>query len=204
MLSNAAKFTPTGGTVEFTGEKTGQDGNKIQLRFHVKDDGIGMSAEFLTHLYDPFSQERSKIGDTVKGTGLGLPIVKSLVDIMGGNISVTSQLGKGTEFIVDLPVLVAEKDEQEPKSDVSSGNLKDARILLVEDNEINIYVAQLILEKAGCIVDVARDGRQAIEKFSSSEEGYYGAILMDVRMPVMNGIEATKAIRGLARLVQTY
>lgn len=132
MLSNAAKFTPTGGTVEFTGEKTGQDGNKIQLRFHVKDDGIGMSSEFLTHLYDPFSQERSKIGDTVKGTGLGLPIVKSLV---------------------------AEKDEQEPKPDVSSGNLKDARILLVEDNEINIYVAQLILEKAGCIVDMARQNR---------------------------------------------
>ena len=171
LLSNAAKFTHTGGTVEFTGEKVAQDGNKIQLRFHVKDDG----------------------------TGLGLPIVKSLVDIMGGNISVTSQLGKGTEFIVDLPDLVAEKDEQGPKPDVSSGNLKDARILLVEDNEINIYVAQLILEKAGCIVDVARDGRQAIEKFSSSEEGYYGAILMDVRMPVMNGIEATKTIRGLAR-----
>ena len=199
LLSNAAKFTPTGGTVEFIGEKIGQDGDKIQLRFYVKDNGIGMSSEFLTHLYDPFSQERSKIGDTVKGTGLGLPIVKSLVDIMGGNISVTSQLGKGTEFIVDLSVLVAEKDEQEQESAVASGNLKDARILLVEDNEINIYVAQIILEKAGCIVDVAKDGRQAIEKFSSSAEGYYRAILMDVRMPVMNGIEATKAIRGLSR-----
>ena len=199
LLSNAAKFTPTGGTVEFISELLEKKENKVKLRFRVKDDGIGMSEEFQKHLYDPFSQERSKIGDTVRGTGLGLPIVKSLVDIMGGDIQVESQLGKGTEFIVDLTVEIAEKEEQEQQAKGSLENLKDARILLVEDNEINIYVAQLILEKAGCLVEVARDGKQAIEQFTNSEEGYYKAILMDVRMPVMNGIEATREIRALSR-----
>lgn len=199
LLSNAAKFTPTGGTVEFSSELIEKKENKLKLRFHVKDDGIGMSEEFQKHLYDPFSQERSKLGDTVKGTGLGLPIVKSLVDIMGGNIQVNSQLGKGTEFIVDLTVEIAEKDEEKEQNNTSVEDLKDARILLVEDNEINIYVAQLILEKAGCIVEVARDGKQALEQFLKSEEGYFKAILMDVRMPVMNGIEATREIRALPR-----
>lgn len=199
LLSNAAKFTPTGGTVEFISELLEKSDNKVKLRFRVKDDGIGMSEEFQKHLYDPFSQERSKIGDTVKGTGLGLPIVKSLVDIMGGNIQVNSQLGKGTEFIVDLPVEIAENSETEEQANVSTDNLKDARILLVEDNEINIYVAQLILEKAGCIVEVARDGKQAVEHFQKSADGYFKAILMDVRMPVMNGIEATREIRALPR-----
>ena len=199
LLSNAAKFTPTGGTVEFSSELIEKKENKLKLRFHVKDDGIGMSEEFQKHLYDPFSQERSKLGDTVKGTGLGLPIVKSLVDIMGGNIQVNSQLGKGTEFIVDLTVEIAEKDEEKEQNNTSVEDLKDARILLVEDNEINIYVAQLILEKAGCVVEVARDGKQAVEQFQQSMDGYFKAILMDVRMPVMNGIEATREIRALPR-----
>ena len=199
LLSNAAKFTPTGGTVEFSSELLEKKETRAKLRFRVKDNGIGMSEEFQKHLYDPFSQERSKIGDTVKGTGLGLPIVKSLVDIMGGTIQVESQLGKGTEFIVDLAVEIAEKGEEEEQSNASVENLKDARILLVEDNEINIYVAQLILEKAGCVVEIAQDGKQAVARFSDSEEGYYQAILMDVRMPVMNGIEATREIRALSR-----
>lgn len=135
----------------------------------------------------------------MKGTGLGLPIVKSLVDIMGGNISVTSEIGKGTEFIVELYVPEAEPAEKIPVSDTMGENLKGARILLVEDNDINIYVAQLILEKAGCVVEIAKDGKEAVEHFEASEKNYYDAILMDVRMPVMNGIEATKTIRALDR-----
>ena len=110
LLSNAAKFTPTGGTVEFTSERIASKGEKVGLRFHVKDNGIGMSEDFLQHMYDPFSQERSEIGDGQKGTGLGMPIVKSLVDIMGEKISVKSELGKGTEFIVDLYVSQAKMD----------------------------------------------------------------------------------------------
>lgn len=199
LLSNAAKFTPKGGTVEFTTEGLPVRDDKVGIRFHIKDNGIGMSPEFLPHLYDPFSQERVKGGEDVKGTGLGLPIVKSLVDIMGGTISVQSELGKGTEFIVELYVPVAEAETEKTVSEIGTENLKDARILLVEDNDINIYVAQLILEKAGCLVEIAKDGKEAVEHFKESGINYYHAILMDVRMPIMNGIDATKAIRALNR-----
>ena len=199
LLSNAAKFTPTGGTVEFTSERIESRGDKEGIRFRVKDNGIGMSKDFLQHMYDPFSQERSELGDKQKGTGLGLPIVKSLVDIMDGNISVKSELGKGTEFIVDLYVAKAEADTAQRTDGISEEKLKDARILLVEDNETNIYVAQTILEKAGCLVTVARDGKEAVRYFGDSEEFYFEAILMDVRMPIMGGIEATRQIRALKR-----
>ncbi len=199
LLSNAAKFTPKGGTVEFTSEEIPSPDERIGIRFHVKDTGIGMSPEFLPHIYDPFSQERSQMGDSIKGTGLGLPIVKSLVDIMGGKISVQSELGKGTEFTVDMFVPLADAEPEDTVKDIVYENLQDAHILLVEDNDINIYVATLILEKAGCIVDVAKDGKEAVEQFDSSAEHYYQAILMDVRMPIMNGIEASMAIRKLDR-----
>lgn len=199
LLSNAAKFTPTGGTVEFLSEKLEQKDGKVGIRFYVRDDGIGMSQEFMEHLYDPFSQERSKLGDSSKGTGLGLPIVKSLVDAMGGTISVKSQLGKGTEFIVDLYALQAESSAESVKRGYCEEKLKGLPVLLVEDNEINIYVAQIILEKAGCVVTVARNGEEALERFGESPEHYFGAILMDVRMPVMNGIDATKALRAMDR-----
>lgn len=203
LLSNAAKFTPTGGMVEFTSEpiaeaEAGEDG-KVGIRYHIKDNGIGMSEEFQEHLYDPFSQERSQLGDKSKGTGLGLPIVKSLVDAMGGTITVKSQLGKGTEFIIELYVSPAESKAEKEISEISEEKLKGAKVLLVEDNDINIYVAQAILEKVECEVTVAKNGQEAIECFSNSEEGYFDAILMDVRMPIMDGIEATRAIRALKR-----
>ena len=201
LLSNAAKFTSTGGTVEFLSESLEPRGEKIGICFTIRDNGVGMSQEFMDHMYDPFSQERSALGDTVKGTGLGLPIVKNLVDAMGGEISVNSQLGKGTEFTVKLyvPVAEEEKQETEEEKDTSTEKLKGDRILLVEDNEINIYVAQIILEKAGCIVTVARNGEEAVKLFQESEIYQFDAILMDVRMPIMNGLDATKAIRRMDR-----
>ena len=199
LLSNAAKFTPKGGIVEFITEGLPAKDGKIGIRHHIKDNGIGMSKDFLPHLYDPFSQERAKGGEDVKGTGLGLPIVKSLVDIMGGTISVTSEIGKGTEFVVDLYMPEAEIQEEVPVSNVIGESLQGARVLLVEDNDINIYVAQLILEKAGCVVEIAKDGKEAVEHFKQSEVNHFQAILMDVRMPIMNGIEATKLIRALDR-----
>ena len=203
LLSNAAKFTPAGGTIEFISEriepKETDEPGKVGMRFYVRDTGIGMSEEFLKHMYDPFSQERSKIGDKTRGTGLGLPIVKSLVDAMHGTLSVKSELGKGTEFKIELYVTPAELPAKEQESNASDQNLNGSHILLVEDNEINAYVAKTILEQFSCAVDVASNGQEAVTQFKQSAESSYDVILMDVHMPVMDGIQATKLIRGMNR-----
>ncbi len=199
LLSNASKFTPTGGTVEFLSETIPAKDGLVGMRFYVRDNGIGMSEEFLEHMYDPFSQERSTVGDSTRGTGLGLPIVKSLVDAMGGTISVRSQLGYGTEFTVELYVEPARMESTGLAGTMDKDKLWHARILLVEDNEINIYVAQAILEKVGCQLEIAKNGMEAVETFKASLEDHFDAILMDVRMPLMNGIEATKVIRAMDR-----
>lgn len=199
LLSNAAKFTPKGGKVECICEETKLDGGKVGIRVYIRDNGIGMSEEFQKHMYDPFAQESLPVGDKQRGTGLGLPIVKSIVDMMGGTISVKSALGKGTEFLIELYVSEGKAYEDSDEQITSMESLKDARILLVEDNEINVYVAKIILERAGCKVNVAYNGKEAVTMFDNTEDGYYQAILMDVRMPVMDGLEATKAIRHLCR-----
>ena len=200
LLSNASKFTPNGGTVEFLTEDLPAKDGLAGLRFTVRDNGCGMSPEFIPHMYDPFAQERSKLSDSTKGTGLGLPIVKSLVDAMGGTITVKTELGVGTEFVIDLYFPEASKDECTTNTDAERReNLSGAQILLVEDNEINTYVAKIILERVGCQVTIAKNGQEAIDVFNASELNHFDAILMDVRMPVMDGITATKHIRALNR-----
>ncbi|MCI5857168.1 MAG: response regulator [Agathobacter sp.] len=203
LLSNAAKFTPAGGTIEFVSERikpkeTDEDG-KVGIRMYVRDNGIGMSEEFQTHMYDAFSQEASELGDHARGTGLGLPIVKSLVEAMDGTIEVKSALGKGTEFKIELYVELAEAPSKKREDIYETDALRGAHILLVEDNELNIYVAKTILEENSCLVYVANNGQEAVAKFAESREGFYDVILMDVNMPVMNGMEATKHIRAMAR-----
>ena len=201
LLSNASKFTPAGGTVEFITQDMPEHDGLVGLKFIVRDTGVGMSPEFIPHMYEAFSQEHSSLSDNkAPGTGLGLPIVKSLVDAMGGTISVKSELNKGTEFTINLSFSPADPESTVVKPDsVNRKNLKGAHILLVEDNEINVYVARIILERVECDITVAINGQEALDVFNDSKPGYFDAILMDVRMPVMDGITATEHIRALKR-----
>ena len=202
LLSNAAKFTPEGGRVSLAVKSLGEQGGCARLRLTVRDNGVGMSPEFQKHMYDPFAQEQAHLSNE-HGTGLGLPIVKSLVDAMGGTIQVESAPGCGTWFAVELAVETATAGEAASPEDEMQDRMGDkiigARILLVEDNELNVEVAQLILEQMGCVVETAENGQIAVSRFSVSPDRWYDTVLMDVRMPVMDGIEATRAIRALDR-----
>jgi signal transduction histidine kinase/ActR/RegA family two-component response regulator len=198
LLSNAAKYTPEGGDVWFEIHNLEAKDGRLKLQFIVRDNGIGMSEEFLQDMFTPFAREQTQANRKTQGTGLGLAIVKGLVDTIGGTISVKSKLGEGTEFIVVFDVDIVAKGElkaQETES-TEAYNLKGLHVLLVEDNELNTYVAQLILEKAGCIVTAVENGKKALDAFNGADSSPFDVILMDVRMPVMDGIEATKAIRA--------
>lgn len=207
LLSNAVKFTPQNGRVELLVDDAPKESwpnvsdDVAVKRFVVKDNGIGMSSEFLPHAFESFKQEfRKDISENNKGTGLGLAIVKELVNLMKGKISVESESGKGTTFVVDIPLEIV-RDEAailETKK-IHEQSLQGMHILLGEDNIINTEIAMVLLEKQGCIVDAEDNGKKALERFQASAEGYYDVILMDIRMPVMNGLEAAKAIRTTGR-----
>ncbi|MEA5050521.1 MAG: transporter substrate-binding domain-containing protein [Oscillospiraceae bacterium] len=199
ILNNAVKYTPAGGHVWATVYDDPKDSPSPDLVFVIRDDGIGISADFLPHLFEPFRQERRR-GYEYVGTGLGLSIVKKLVDRMGGTIGVESEKDKGTCFTVRLHLPEVEKgaDRQDGPAP-AAGDIAGMRVLLCEDNELNRQIAVALLKDRGVEVDVAADGRAGLEIFSGSPDGCYGAILMDIRMPVMDGIEATKAIRALGR-----
>ncbi len=202
VLSNAAKYTPEGGSVAFTAHSLGMDEKVEWVRFSVRDNGIGMSKEFLEHAFEPFVQESNRaVAQQWQGTGLGLSIVRKLVDMMEGRIQIESERGKGTEVIIDLPLTLAgaEAKKQEIKQEHAAQELKGIRVLLVEDNEINTFVARRIMETQGILVEHAENGKEAVAMAADREAGYYDIIIMDIRMPVMNGLEATKAIRSLPR-----
>ena len=202
LLSNAAKYTPEGGEVWFTAEKLRQEEKIEWVRFVVGDTGIGMSEEFLAHAFEPFVQESNRaLVQQSQGTGLGLSIVKKLVDLIKGEIQIKSEYGKGTEIIIDLPLLPADSEMKDKNSMAAQEEteLHGCRILLVEDNEINTFVAKKLLENQGVIVEHAENGLAAVEIFEEKPKGYYCAIIMDIRMPVMNGLEATAAIRNMER-----
>ena len=199
LISNAYKFTPEGGSVSVTLTQTGVDGENGRYEIRVKDTGMGMSSEFAAKVFEAYSRDRSV--NKIQGTGLGMAITKSIVELMHGDISVKTELGKGTEFIVrvDFPIV---EDEPEPvdSSDTAVENALDftkIKLLLVEDNEVNREIASLILEEFGFQLETAVDGKDAVEKFSASKPGEFQAILMDVQMPVMNGYDAARAIRKL-------
>lgn len=198
LLNNAIKFTQRGGHVSLDISHEDMPDDKMMVHFKVSDDGVGMSEEFQKKMYQPFEQEQGKGKE--QGTGLGLAIVKKLVDTMGGTIQCQSVEGKGTTFLVDLCVKEAKASEALVQAEaVEEHLLEGKRVLLCEDNELNREVARLFIEKEGMQVKNAENGKEGLEFFRQSTEGYYDVILMDVRMPVMNGIEAAKAIRALNR-----
>ena len=205
LVGNAYKFTPEGGTVTASvwENSYGEDDfGSYELR--VKDNGIGISKEFIGKMFNAFERERTSTDSKIEGTGLGLAITKSIIDLMGGTIDVISSPGAGTEMIIRIRFQLArQKDftaETTKEEDGAQEGLPDfsgRRLLLVEDNEINREIAVMILTQAGFTVETAEDGQVAVGKVSSSAPGYYDAVLMDIQMPVMNGYEATKTIRAL-------
>ncbi len=199
IVSNSVKYTNPGGKITLTTEELPCDKEGYgRYRYTVTDTGIGMSKEFLTHVFEPFSREQSATKSGVIGTGLGMSITKSLVELMGGTIEIESELGVGTTVRVEFENKFAEPVKpQMPENMISSINLKGKKILLVEDTEFNVEIIMETLGEEGIIIDVADDGDVAVEKMRNAEEGQYDVILMDIQMPKMNGYEATKAIRAL-------
>ena len=202
ILSNAAKYTPERGEVVFWIRCLRKEDDVEWVRFIVKDTGIGMSEEFVEHAFEPFVQEtRRERAQQWRGTGLGLTIVKKLVDLMEGHIYIHSVLGKGTSVVVDLPLRLAEFHQESHRENKMNriDALRGKQVLLVEDNEINTFVARRILESHGIEVEHAKNGQEAVSMVEASEWGYYDLILMDIRMPVMDGLEATEHIRCMER-----
>ena len=201
IISNAIKYTPEGGRVDFTmTELPGETPGTVRYKAVVQDDGIGMSAEYLPHLFEEFSREHTSTESRVTGTGLGLPIVKSLVQLMGGTIDVESTVGKGSTFTVVIPFPVISKEEltqqREQPADPAAG-LAGKHLLLAEDNDLNAEIALTILQENGMIVNRAEDGIRCLELLGAKPAGYYDAVLMDIQMPRMDGYQATQAIRAL-------
>jgi CheY-like chemotaxis protein len=203
IIGNAVKFTPIGGEVDVTLEqkKNFRRVGYAAYQFRIKDNGIGMSEEFQKHLFEQFSREQNSTVSGITGTGLGMAITKSIVEMMNGTISVNSKQGVGTEFIVDIEfqkqTQTVSEDNQSSNA-VDSGKLKSInKILLVEDNQLNQEIASEILSSYGFNIEIANNGKEAVDMVQNVSDDCYDVILMDVQMPVMNGYEATKAIRSL-------
>ena len=204
ILGNSVKFTPEEGIIDCHITNISNDGKVIVDKIVIADNGVGMSDDFLPHLFEPFSQENPSITGNTNGTGLGMTITKQIVELMGGSIQVESERGKGTTFILIIPMQVATKEQlvdwkQTNNLDYKEYEFEGIKVLLCEDHPLNAEIAARLLQKKGIIVDHARDGKEGLDKFRNSEVGYYDLILMDVRMPVMDGIEAAKEIRKLVR-----
>ena len=199
ILGNAAKFTKDGGAISFICRETENSDNDATFSFEIEDTGIGMRPEFLEKIFDPFSQDEGGARSEYKGTGLGMSITKQLTDLMGGTIAVESKLGEGSKFTVTIPFAINTMEEAEKIIVSGDTDLTGVRLLLVEDNELNMEIACELLADAGAKITQAEDGLQALNLFKDNDPGTFDVILMDVMMPVMNGLEAAKAIRSLPR-----
>ena len=200
LLGNAIKYNKKNGSIFCTASVEEADQDYILFRMVIKDTGIGMSEEFQQHLFDPFSREHEEMTGKREGTGLGLSIVKQLVEKMDGNIQVESKVDEGSCFKVEIPFRMASEEDVRKTEEVEAvGEITGSRVLLVEDNKLNMDIAEILLTDAGAIVTKAVNGRLAVDIFSANKPDTFDVILMDVMMPVMNGYEATRCIRSLER-----
>lgn len=202
LLSNAVKFTPVKGRIQVSIQRVESTQDKDLVEISVSDSGAGMSEEFMSRIFQPFEQENEQIAESHGGTGLGLSIVHNLTELMHGTIQVQSQLGEGSTFCIRIPFTPAKEQSvstESPAGDVADDALEGVRILLVEDHPLNTQIACRLLNKKGASVHTAEDGKKGVSKFEESEPGHFDLILMDIRMPVMDGYEAAQAIRNLKR-----
>ena len=202
ILSNAVKYNRKNGHIYISCREipSGQP-EMTTIEFVCRDTGIGMTDEFQKHIFEPFAQEHAGSRTKFAGTGLGMPIAKKLIETMGGTITFESENGAGTTFVIRIPFKIdLNSDKREEKKDVSDGkSIKGLHILLAEDNELNMEIAEFVLQNEGAVVTKAWNGQEAVERFKKSEPGEFDAILMDIMMPVMNGYEAAKTIRSMDR-----
>ena len=199
IISNAIKYTNPGGDIFFSARELSCDGEYVKFEFIVSDTGIGMSEEFAEHIFEPFTQEHAENRSSYQGTGLGMSIVKNLINKMKGTITLETKQGEGSTFTITLPVKLDTVCFEETETEEEETSIEGMKILLVEDNDLNLEVAQYILEDAGAEIIVARNGLESVELFEQSESDSFDVILMDVMMPVMDGLTATKRIRKLKR-----
>ena len=201
LVSNAVKYTGAGGTIHCdVTQKPGKKEGWCDMVVTVADNGIGMSQEFQKHIFEPFERERTSTVSKVEGSGIGMGIVKKLVELMSGTVEVESKIGVGSKFTVTLPCRIASGDETQAKRETNPSDQKclcGTRILLTEDNDLNAEIAVELLREEGCTVDRAKDGVECVDMLEKAANGTYQMILMDIQMPVMNGYDAAKKIRRM-------
>ena len=201
LVSNAVKYTGAGGTIRCdVTQKPGEKESWCNMVITVADNGIGMSQEFQKHIFEPFERERTSTVSKVEGSGIGMGIVKKLVGLMNGTVAVESKIGVGSTFTVTIPCRIASEDETQAKRETNPSDQKclcGTRILLTEDNDLNAEIATELLQEEGCTVDRAKDGVECVDMLEKAANGTYQLILMDIQMPVMNGYDAARKIRGL-------
>ncbi len=200
IYGNCIKYNRPGGKITTIVDALEEHDGICSYRWTITDTGVGMSDEFLAHIFEPFAQEKNDARSVYQGTGLGMAIVKGLIDEMGGTITVTSEKNVGSRFVIVIPFEIApEPPKQEEKKDAPECNIKGMNLMLVEDNELNAEIAETLLTDQGAGVVTVHNGKQAVDLFMESPQGTFDAILMDIMMPVMDGLAATKAIRALDR-----